>query len=55
MFLFTYILCVKCNVLYAWGPNVQARGGPQTPSANPVQDIYQSLSIDKSRGGEFFS
>jgi len=30
MFLFTYILCVKCNVLYSWGPNVQARGGPTT-------------------------
>jgi len=26
MFLVTYILCVKCNVLYTWGPNVQARG-----------------------------
>jgi len=28
MFFFTYILCVECNVLYSWGPNVQARGAP---------------------------
>jgi len=25
MFLFTNILCVKCNVLYSWGPSVQAQ------------------------------
>jgi len=28
MFLFTSILCVKCNVLYIGGPNVQVQGGP---------------------------
>jgi len=27
MFLFAYVLCVECSVLYSWGPNVQARGG----------------------------
>ena len=28
MFLFTYMLCVKYNVLYNWGTNVQVLGGP---------------------------
>jgi len=28
MFLFAYILCVKCNVLYIGGPSVHVRGGP---------------------------
>jgi len=38
MFLLTQILCVKCNVLYIGGPNVQVRGGSQAPSAGPGGD-----------------
>jgi len=38
MLLFTKILCVKCNVLYIGGHNVQVRGGPELPSAGPAYD-----------------
>jgi len=48
------ILCVKCNALYIGGPKVQAREGPQPPSAGPAQMCKHVLRPDRKIGENTF-